>query len=268
MATGYVDANGVRLFYERAGQGRSLILAHAAIADHRMWDDQWNAFTQRYDTIRYDMRTFGKSERGEGDFSPVDDLLGLMDALEVERTALLGCSMGGEAVIDLALAHPERVRALIPVGAVPSGFDFQGEPPPLEEELQVALKAGDFKRAAEINSQMFVDGPFRTKEQSRETVRRRMIEMNLGSLPNMRFMMQHWQPPAQQAAQNLASIDIPTLVIVGAVDESELVRAAGVMADGIPNAQKLVIPDAAHLPNMEHPQQFTDAVVTFLDGIR
>jgi pimeloyl-ACP methyl ester carboxylesterase len=71
-------------------------------------------------------------------------------------------------------------------------------------------------------------------------------------------------PPA---AQRLDQIHAPTLIVAGALDDPELLRAAGVMASTIPGAQKVTIPNAAHLPNMEEPEQFNEAVLAFARAV-
>src|SRR5579859_3425605 len=64
--TGYVDLDDGKLYYEMAGDGDTFVLGHAGFVDSRMWDDQWETFTQRYQVIRYDMRGYGKSDPAHG----------------------------------------------------------------------------------------------------------------------------------------------------------------------------------------------------------
>ncbi len=90
-----------------------------------------------------------------------DDLHYLLDHLKVEKAHLLGCSMGGEIVIDYTLEHPERVLSLIPVSAVPSGFQMQGKPPDELMQMMEAAQKGDLKRESELQIRVWVDGPFR-----------------------------------------------------------------------------------------------------------
>src|SRR5919112_4353346 len=114
---GMAEVNGARIYYEVAGEGEPLVLVHAGIADSRMWEGQVAAFAARYRVVRFDLRGFGKTEMVEGPFSHHEDLRGLLDFLGVERTHLVGCSMGGGAVLDFALEYPERVGDLVLVGS-------------------------------------------------------------------------------------------------------------------------------------------------------
>jgi 3-oxoadipate enol-lactonase len=101
--TGTADVNGARMYYEVVGEGEPLVLVHAGIADSRMWEAQITAFADRYRVIRYDMRGFGRTQIVEGPFSHHEDLRSLLDFLGLDRANIVGCSMGGGAVLDFAL---------------------------------------------------------------------------------------------------------------------------------------------------------------------
>src|ERR671925_14652 len=96
VTSGYVDLGDGKLYYEVAGDGEPLVLSHAGFVDRRMWDDQWQDFTQRYRAIRFDMRGFGKSDPAAAPIARRDDLYRLLQHLNIARATLLGCSMSGE----------------------------------------------------------------------------------------------------------------------------------------------------------------------------
>ena len=269
--TGYVNIVDGRLWYEISGDGDTLVLVHAGFVDSRMWDDQWDAFTQRYRVIRFDQRGFGKSDPAQGPVSRRADLLRLLDELEVERAILLGCSMGGEVAMDIALEHPERVSALIVASGTPSGFEMQGEPPRYVMEMIEAAQSGDLERTSDLQIRIWVDGPFREPEQVDSSVRQRAAEMNRIPVQHSTFFIADGQPvnPLDPpASTRLKEIRMPTLVIAGALDDPEILRAADVMASEVKGAQKAIISDSAHLQNMENPQMFNEAVLRFLDGLK
>ena len=135
IRSGFAEINGARLYYEDAGQGFPIVMVHAGIADHRMWDDQFPVFAQQYRVIRYDNRGYGKSRMVPGPYSLRDDLLKLMQVLDVEQAVVMGCSMGGETVIDFTLEHPDKAAALITVGSGMSGFPYEGEPAALGDGI-------------------------------------------------------------------------------------------------------------------------------------
>ncbi len=96
VTVGYADLGDGKLYYEIEGKGETLVLCHAGFVDSRMWDDQWDIFTQNYRVLRFDMRGFGKSDPVTGPISRRRDLYCLLQKLGIKSAHLLGCSMGGK----------------------------------------------------------------------------------------------------------------------------------------------------------------------------
>ena len=265
--TGIADIHGAPMYYEATGTGHPLILVHAGIADNRMWDDQVRVFAQHFWVLRYDMRGYGKTPIVAGAFSHWQDLHDLMKFLGITQAHLLGCSKGGAAVLDFALEHPRMVSALVLVASAPGGYRFEGDPPPQWDEMVAAFKQGDFARAAELEVQIWVDGPQRKPEQVDSTVRARVQEMDMIALANEAKKLGEEQPREPAAVNRLHEIAAPTLVVIGDLDDANLVKSGEVLAGSISHAQKVVISGAAHLPNMEKPEEFNRAVLDFLTGL-
>ena len=272
-ASGYVELPDGRIYYETAGEGETLVLVHAGFVDSRMWDDQWDEFTSAYRVIRFDMRGYGRSSPVDTPVSNRRDLLSVLEHLGVERAHLVGCSMGGATILDFAIEHPEMVLSLTLVCSVPGGFELQGEPPPHLFEMMAALQEGDLKRGSELQIRIWVDGMFRQPEQVDPQVRRRAGEMHRIPIENATWAKgsaqeaqrtDRLEPPA---VERLHEICIPTLVIVGALDHPEILRGIDLLASEIKNARKVILPDSAHLPSMEKPVEFNDAVLSFLGGL-
>src|ERR1700737_3621480 len=118
---GFADVNGVKLRYQVTGDGASLVLVHSGITDSRSWAPQLPAFTKKYRVLTYDMRGFGQSDVAHGKYSSSEAPCGIMGGFGLAPAALLGVSVGGSAVLDTALQHPEMATALILVGAGTSG---------------------------------------------------------------------------------------------------------------------------------------------------
>jgi pimeloyl-ACP methyl ester carboxylesterase len=254
--------NGAQIHYERAGAGFPLILLHAGIADSRMWEPQVAAFAQQFDVIRPDQRGFGKSELPPTPWSPVDDLLALIDDLGLKPAHLVGCSMGGGLAIDFALDHPDRISKLVLVGSAIGGFELRPEHAQLFAAVAAARKAGDLEAMNEGMLHLFLDGPERPRGYVAEPLRALFLDMNAIAV-RADFDK---APPAQNvlAIRRLHEITAPTLVIVGDKDVVAVLEAADLLVDSIPNARKAIIHDAAHLPNLEHPEEFNRLVVDFL----
>ena len=108
LKTGYIDVGTTNLYYEEMGQGIPLIFIHGGYLNCRMWDDQFKAFAQHYQVIRYDVRNHGKSKTQADTFSHYQDLAHLIDKLQIEKAVIVGLSMGGYIASDFALEYPER----------------------------------------------------------------------------------------------------------------------------------------------------------------
>lgn len=264
----YAEMDGGRIYYEVAGQGQPLVLAHAGFLDSRMWDDQWEALAQHYRVIRFDLRGYGQSDSIDAPVAYRRDLHHLLRHLEIPRAHLVGCSLSGEMVLDFALEYPEMVSALVVVSAVPGGFEMQGEPPRYLMEMIGAVQAGDLERASELQVRIWVDGSFREPEQVSPAVRQHAAHINQDNLSRGTWAVTSMMPPADPlqppAVTRLGDIAAPTLVIAGALDHPEILRAADVLADGIAQARRVIVPDSAHVPNMEQPEAFNRAVIDFL----
>ena len=217
--TGTAEVNGAGIYYEVAGEGGPLVLVHAGIADSRMWDDQLAAFADHYRVIRYDMRGFGRTAMVEGSYSHHEDLRGLLDFLGVERAHLVGCSMGGGAVLDFALEYPQRAGNLVLVGSAVGGFRPDFDPPSQWDELVAADEAGDLERVSELEVQIWVVGPERSPEDVDPSVRNFVREMNLIALKNEASGLGEEWEPEPPAADRLPDIQAPTLLIVGDEDQ-------------------------------------------------
>ena len=254
--------NGARIHYERSGAGFPVIFLHAGIADSRMWEPQAVAFEKQFDVIRPDQRGFGKSEVPRGPWSPVEDLLALIDELGLKPAHLVGCSMGGSVAIDFALDHPDRISKLVLVGSAIGGFAFRPEHAHLFAEASTARKAGDLDALNQAMAHLFLDGPGRPRGYVAEPLRALFLDMNAIAV---RADFEK-APPAQNvlAIRRLHEITAPTLVVIGDKDVPTVLEAADLLADSIPSARKAIIKDAAHLPNLEHPEEFNRLVLDFL----
>jgi 3-oxoadipate enol-lactonase len=255
--------NGARIHYERAGSGLPLVMLHAGIADARMWEPQVAAFAEHFDVVRPDRRGFGDSELPPARWSPVSDVLALVDELHLKPVHLIGCSIGGHLAIDFALDHLERISKLILVGPGIGGADFGSEYPNLWAEVEAADAAHDLDALNRAEMHLWLDGPGRPRGYVAQPLRDLFLDMNGRTLQNdyENAPTDEIDPPA---IGRLHEITAPTLVIVGDQDVPPIMDAVDLLMEKIPHARKAVIHDAAHLPNLEHPEEFNRLVLDFL----
>jgi 3-oxoadipate enol-lactonase len=263
--TSFAEVNGARLAYDDIGVGQPLVLLHGHLLNRHQWDDQVAPFAEHYRVIRYDARGFGQSTSPTEPFAHYEDLRGLLAFLGIEHATLIGCSGGGAASIDFALTYPQMTDALILVGSALNGFPFPGDLPPLLLKIQEAMAGNDLDAAVEYGLQLWTDGPRRPEavdQDARERTRAMMTQ--LWGREQSQVESRSAEPPA---AGRLAELHAPTLAIVGAADNAVIQEIADLMAAQAPHARKVVIDDAGHHPNMEHPEEFNALVLEFLSGV-
>jgi 3-oxoadipate enol-lactonase len=259
------------LAYEVVGSGPAMLLIHEGIADRTMWDPQWEAWRDRFTLIRYDHRGFGDSDDPAGPYSLHDDALSVLDAAGVDRAIAIGASMGGKVALDLTLAAPERVAALVAVVATPSGWEHSVDLVAAFDAVEAAYESGGLAAANEVELGMWVDGPRRTPGEVDPAVREHVARMNYSALEREEAAEQRGadiepselEPPA---IGRLGEVTAPTLVVTGALDQPSVNAGAAAIAAGVPGAEAVEIADTAHVPNLERPREFERAVLGFLDA--
>jgi len=179
----------------------------------------------------------------------------------------MGCSMGGGLAMDFALAHPSRVKALIMVGSAPSGLELDVPTSPKFAEAEKAFEAGDLDLVSEIETQIWFDGSDRLPQQVNQAMRKLLYEMNRKALEYESRQLGKRQPNADTPAfDRLKDLSIPVLIVVGAHDTPYILAASDYIVENLPSAQMVRIEDAAHVPNMDQPDEFQAAVKAFLEG--
>jgi pimeloyl-ACP methyl ester carboxylesterase len=259
---GYADVNGVRLWYEIAGSGPALVMLHGHLIDSGQWDVEMASFASEFRVVRYDARGFGRSDRAEGPFSYHEDLRGLLDCLGIEQALLMGCSGGGSTIVDFALAYPARALALVLVGSSVSGYRPDGPPPPKMAEWNEARERRDVERTVELGLEISTDGgrrPDQVNPEARERTREMMTRLFSRQLASAEAAA--LDPPA---TGRLGEIQAPVLAVMGEHDLPIIFNIADIVVAEVARARRVVIPDAGHHPNMEHPALFDEVVRPFL----
>ena len=269
IESGYVLIDNAKIYYQVAGRGTPLIMIHAGVADSRQWKNEFAHFSKSYRVLRYDMRGYGKSEPVEGDFSNLKDLLSVLEYLGFnERLILMGCSMGGGLAMDFALEYPTKVKALIMIGSGPGGLELDVEESPKFPLAMKAFEDGDLDQVAEIETQIWFDGEGRSPEHVDQDMRKLLFQMNRTVLEHEVKDLGKCLPNTEKPAfSRVSELKVPLLVIVGSHDEPYMFAAADFMMENIKTAQKVIMADAAHIPNMEHPLEFQRIVDDFLENI-
>ena len=254
-------ANGIQLNYEVDGPkgAPTVIMSHSLCATGKMWDPQMPALKE-YRVIRYDMRGHGGSDAPAGDYSLAmlgDDLLGLMDALEIDRTHYIGLSMGGMIGQTAALKAPHRFLSL-------SLCDTTSRIPPemqaaWDERVATARSKG-MEALVEPTIQRWFSAGYLARETAqcdkvRDMIRTTPVDGYCGCCRAIQGL---------DLTDRIGAIRVPTQMIVGADDPSTPVAAHEVMHEKIAGSELVVLEDALHLSNIEQAEKFNAAYGAFL----
>ncbi len=267
-----VDVPGGRLFVTDDGAGPPIVLLHAAVVDLRSWDAMVpHLVAAGYRTICADGRGFGRTTTEDVAFSNRADLVAVLDALGIERAALVGNSRGGQIAFDAAIERPERVVAVIGVGAGLGGYESVATP----EEL-VLFDEGDRLEAADppdpdaivdFEVRVWLDGPGQSAGRAAADVRESMRTMDraVHAPGRARGRPIVLDPPA---AARLGELRCPVLAVAGLLDFSYAADTARYLEANAPRARAALIPGAAHMIGMEQPAELARIVVDFLEPLR
>ncbi|NQW84049.1 MAG: 3-oxoadipate enol-lactonase [Alcaligenaceae bacterium] len=259
----HIQANNISIAYRLDGPAGApvVVLSNSLMSSLDMWERNMAALTERYQVLRYDTRGHGATTVTQGPYSIAllaTDLVALLDALKISKAHLVGLSMGGMICQYVGAHFPERVLSL-------GLCDTASEMPPRslwEERFAIAHEKGVPGLVDGTIKRWFV-GTFVEREPEQiEHVRKMILETTtegyLACASAVRDMAQ---------STMLLKIKAPTLVLVGKEDPACTVDQAMVLHRMIQHSVMKVIDDAAHLSNIEKPEEFNSLLRAFLDSV-
>jgi 2-succinyl-6-hydroxy-2,4-cyclohexadiene-1-carboxylate synthase len=267
--TRFVRANDLAFRLVHQGRGEPLVLLHGFTSTVESWRPFFDDLSGAHHVHAIDLIGHGESAAPEDRTRyacdrALDDLAAVLDELGIERAAWLGYSLGGRLALGVAIAHPERVSALILESATAGIRD---------ESERAKRRASDealANRIEENGTEAFVAEwealPMWSSQRSlAPEVRAAQREQRLANSPiglanSLRGMGQGAQPSLWD---RLGEIRLPTLLIAGALD-TKFAELASQMHHGIPDAELELVPDAGHAVHLESPRQFAEIVREFL----
>jgi pimeloyl-ACP methyl ester carboxylesterase len=216
------------------------------------------------------MRGFGRSPVGPGSYSNAGDLIDLLEQQGVAKASLVGVSMGGRVALEVAIARPELVDALVLVGAGFPGHVWSAEMNAADEAEMAALTGGDLDAAVEVILRTWVDGPRRSPADVDPEVRARVAEMQRRAYE---LQLPVWEtaeeePLVRDLAERIGEVGAPTLVAVGEEDVADMHEIAERLERELPNASRASLADTAHVPSLERPREFDQLVLPFLQSVQ
>lgn len=257
--SGFISLEEDSIYYEIAGSGKNIVFIHDGLLHGEVWNEQFAFFSEDYKVIRYDRRGYGKSSPATGSYTHQEDLNRLYEYLQIDSAVLIACSSGGALAIDFALDSPEKVNALVLVGAVVGGFSYT-------EHMRT--RGGHlpeiFENDMEENLYYVTDDPYLIYHKNTE-VKKAAVEM-LTAYPHRIHRRAKFIRPDTPPSHRLNEIEIPTLILLGEFDIPDVHAVSGAISNGIANSKRSLIKDSGHLIPMEQAFQFNILVQEFLEG--
>ncbi|WP_111720449.1 alpha/beta fold hydrolase [Homoserinimonas sp. OAct 916] len=230
-----------------AGMGPAVLLLHSTATDSRQWQAQIEDLGPDFTVVAPDLRGYGRSPLTSEPFSHVDDITRLMDSLSLEDFAIVASSGGGAIALQVASAVPKRVRALVLLCAAAQGVEPTAELRSFGEKENALLESGDVAGATELNVELWV------QPQVDEVTRDLFREMQSHAF---RVQLAAGDAVQERDVQtDLARITCPVTVVSGACDLSWFHTVADHLAAELPDATRIELTWAGHLPNLERPAE-------------
>jgi pimeloyl-ACP methyl ester carboxylesterase len=270
----YVTAeDGVKLYYEEAGQGFPVVFVHEFGGDHRSYEPQVRYFARRYRCIAYNARGYPPSDvpNNEQDYSQErarDDIRAVLDGLGIDQAHVVGISMGGFATLHFGMAYAERARSLV-VGGCGYGAE-PGKRAQFQAEAEAA--AARFETLGmEAAANSYALGATRVQLQNKdprgwEEFRRMLAEHSArGSALTLRGVQKR-RPSLFDLVEQMKRIRVPTLIVTGDEDDP-CIEASILMKRTIPSAALVMLPRSGHAINLEEPALFNQFVEQFFHQV-
>ncbi|NOZ24877.1 MAG: alpha/beta fold hydrolase [Nitrospirae bacterium] len=265
----YADIKGRKLFYEEHGEGFPVLFGHSYLWDAGMWEPQVEELSKTYRCIVPELWGHGRSDTLPETPYSIEALAGdhtaFVNALGLDRFAVVGLSVGGMWGAHLALEHPGKVKALVLMDT------FTG-PEPEENRsryfgmLDMVGQAGAIPASLvdSITPLFFSPETFDKRPGLVNRFREGLLSITPDRIPSI-VALGRAIFSRRSILERSGSLDIPVLVVVGSDDRSRPPHEARAMAEAMQNARLEIVPGAGHVCNLEQPGVVTGILKAFLE---
>ena len=259
-----VEANGINIHYELSGKKPApvVVLGHSLACSQVMWWPQLELLETHFRVLRYDTRGHGQTEAPPGAYTLeqlVADAIGMLDALKLDQVHWVGLSMGGMIGQGVALGHPDRLCSMV---LADTAAIIPAEAQPVWQERIDAAVNGGMQAVAESTLERWFT-PKYLKQNGPEVDR---IRQQILATPVAGYVGCSEAIRCLNYLERLDAVQTRTLIMVGADDPGTPVSASEAICAQIKTAELVVIPQAAHLSNIEQADVFNDQLMAFLQG--
>jgi len=256
-----VEVGNARLAYRLDGPptAPTLVFSNSLGLDWDMWQPQVNAFGQQFRLLRYDSRGHGRSTISPGPYTIEmlgRDLVAILDAAEVERAYVCGISLGGMVAQWLTAHHPERVvRAVFANTGACIGTSASWE------DRIARVRSGGMSAIREPVMSRFFSTPFRVRHPEVDN----RISAMLSAINPDGYIATCQALRDADIRGSVGRIHTPTLIMTGALDESTPIALSQELHAAIPGSELMIIPDCAHLSNLEAADTVNEQALRFFE---
>ena len=261
----HTQVNGITIAYSDQGTGLPIVFLHAFPLNRTMWATQENALSSQFRIITLDLRGHGESDAPLWRYTldqAADDVCALLDHLAIQRALFVGLSMGGYILLAFYRKYAARMNGLILADTRAQADTAEGKDGRFQM-AQIAYKKRPSAIADIMIPKLLSPATIQARPEIVQKVRA-MIEGNQISGIAGDLMAMAERP---DSIPLLAQITCPTQIIVGELDQATPPSDAKLMAEKIPGARLTIIPNAAHLANLEQPEAFNQIVASFASDL-
>jgi len=260
-----IMANGIQINYELSGKKGApvVVLSHSLACSLMMWNPQMEALNPHFQVLRYDMRGHGGTDAPAGPYTLEllgKDVIGLLDALHIDRVHFVGLSIGGMIGQCFALNYPHRLKSLAlcdTMAVVPEEAQ-----PIWQERIDTVHVKGVESQLEPTMERWFTPSFLKSNPPMLGVIRKEFlatpVEGYIGCSEAIRKL---------NYLNRLSGIRIPTLIMVGEDDPGTPVSASKAIHERISNSKLVILPSARHLSNVEQPETFNEALIKFLKDL-
>ncbi len=262
--------DGVKLFYESAGEGTAIVFVHEFGGNHWSWEPQLNFFARRHRCITYAARGFAPSDipsdlSAYSQARATDDIVEIMDATGIESAHLVGLSMGGFAVLHAGLRHADRVLSITAAGA---GYGAEKEHEDYFRGISNQVADNFEMQGAQALAKIYAEGASRVQFQDKDPrgwalFAERLAQHSSRGAANTMRGVQARRPSLYDLEAEFRAMEAPLLVIVG--DEDDHCLQPGIfLKKTVPASGLAVFPKTGHTLNLEEPDLFNRTLSEFI----
>ncbi len=259
-----INVNGVRTCFDDFGKGTlPVIFIHGFPFDKSSWQPQMAFFKRKHRVIAYDIRGFGASTAGNESASIslfADDLVRFMDALEIDKSIACGLSMGGYILLNAVKRYPERFEAII-LSDTQCIADSEEARAKRKQSILDIEQAGLKPFADGFIKNVFTQASLNNKNEWVETIHKIILSTPVKTVTSALSALAE----RSEMCSSLKAIDVPTLIICGSEDKVTPIAQSEVLHREIVNSTLHIIDKAAHLSNLEQPDEFNRQILNFLN---